>query len=152
MSLLKARRIKEGVELDSNKVFGEFQGLVNDYIKDSKKDTAVDIIDAYCQYSYTYLLMTSQLLQPIQEMKDKMIYMNSLIAEICNEQTIPYFHPNGGYSIIDVGVKAYIDNGLQPDTKYLYDIIAEMEVIKKQLEEDDRLEEELTVVAETQKD
>ena len=123
-------------------IFSDFQGDVDAYINNPSEFNMFDLLHRYCQYSYRYLINTSKCLAPNKEAKDHMIYMNSLIAEACNETDVPYFHPSGGYSVIDKGVKYVLDNGIQLSHKYISDIVTEFRDEKAKLEEDDILEEE----------
>lgn len=131
MSLLKARRIVEKNIKTQEDMFQEFQNNLDVYIDNSSVVNALHIIDAYCKFSYGYLLITSQTLEALKRDKDRMVYMNSIIAEVCHETTVPYFHPTNTYSIIDKGVKHLIDEGIQDNIKYLEDIVADMEEAKR---------------------
>lgn len=130
MSLLKARRIKDKSVPTLAEAFFTFQCDVDTYIAKVSEKNAIEIIDSYCNMSYIYLLETSQSLQPDEENKDKLTYMNSIVAEVCHETDIPYFHPTGAYSLIDVGVKYKLDNGVNLSTKYLEDLIQEFKDAK----------------------
>lgn len=128
MSLLKLRRTEEiDKALPSYKSLEqEFTERLDTYIEDSTVTRLADMILVYANYSYVYLDMMSEILEPDEKVKGKMVIYNSIIVEACNEVGIMYFDKHQGYSIIDKAVAYVVDNGIQYDANFILEVIEEM--------------------------
>ena len=132
MSLLKLRRTVDKNTRPMDDVFIDFTLSVDNYIENSNNRTLADIIKNYSEYGYLYLYKTSRTLKSDNDAKDRMTYMNSIIAEACREQEIPYFSSTGGYSVIDKAVAYVVDNGIQNDIAYVLDIFEDLKKSKEE--------------------
>lgn len=123
MSLLKVKRnnIKiEGIP------FTDFKVYANSYIVAPTIEDFKGMLHTYGLFSIKYLADISETFTLNQEDKDKMVFMNSLIAEVANELQIKYFHREKGYSIVDKVLAYIIDNGVPKDFTYIDDIITDI--------------------------
>lgn len=132
MSLLKLRRTVDKNTRPMDDVFIDFTMSVDTYIEDSNNKTLAAMIKDYSEYGYLYLYKTSRSLKSDNDAKDRMTYMNSIIAEACREQDIPYFSSTGGYSVIDKAVAYVVDNGIQKDTSYVLGIFEDLQKSKEE--------------------
>ena len=132
MSLLKLRRTVDKNTRPMDDVFIDFTLAVDNYIENSNDKTLADMVKNYSEYGYLYLYNTSRTLKSDNDAKDRMTYMNSIIAEACREQEIPYFSSTGGYSVIDKSVSYVVDNGIQNDTSYVLDIFEDLQKSKEE--------------------
>jgi hypothetical protein len=132
MSLLKLRRTVDKNTRPMDDVFIDFTLAVDTYIENSNDKTLADMVKNYSEYGYLYLYKTSRTLKSDNDAKDRMTYMNSIIAEACREQDVPYFSSTGGYSVIDKAVAYVVDNGIQNNISYVLDIFEELQKSKEE--------------------
>ena len=139
MSLLKARRITEALPYSKEMVKGNFKNSVLNYVTNPSRQEVVNAIAEYCLYSYIYVYEMSREFVMDHYMKDSLTAMNSILAEMCHEQEIPYYNVKEGYTIIDKGI-AYVlengDNGVEDYVDKTIDIMIEA------LKEDEEVEDD----------
>lgn len=132
MSLLKLRRTVDKNTRPMDEVFLDFTMSIDKYIDNSHKRSLAAVIKNYSEYGYLYLYKTSRTLKSDNDAKDRMTYMNSIIAEACREQEIPYFSSTGGYSVIDKAVAYVVDNGIQKNVSYVLGIFEDLQKSKEE--------------------
>lgn len=132
MSLLKLRRTVDKNTRPMDEVFLDFIVALDKYIDNSHKRSLAAVIKNYSEYGYLYLYKTSRTLKSDNDAKDRMTYMNSIIAEACREQEIPYFSSTGGYSVIDKAVAYVVDNGIQKNVSYVLGIFEDLQKSKEE--------------------
>lgn len=125
MSLLKAKRnnikLKQGVTY-----FNNFKKYVDSYILAPTIEDFKGMIHSYGAFGVVYITEVAKSFEPIEGAKDKMVFMNSMIAEVANELSLAYFHKEEGYSIVDKVISYILDNGVPNDFNYIEDIIKAM--------------------------
>lgn len=132
MSLLKLRRTVDKNTRPMDEVFLDFTMSLDNYIENSNNETLAAVVKNYSEYGYLYLYKTSRTLKSDNDTKDRMTYMNSIIAEACREQEIPYFSSTGGYSVIDKAVAYVVDNGIQKNISYVLGIFEDLQKSKEE--------------------
>ena len=132
MSLLKLRRTVDKNTRPMDDVFIDFTLSLDNYIDNSNDRTLAAVVKNYSEYGYLYLYKTSRSLKSDNDAKDRMTYMNSIIAEACREQEIPYFSSTGGYSVIDKAVSYVVDNGIQNNISYVLEIFEDLQKSKEE--------------------
>lgn len=134
MSLLKARRIEEPLPYSKEMVKGNFSNSVLNYTVNPTRVEVVNAIAEYCLYSYIYVYEMAQTFTLDTQMKDSLTAMNSILAEMCHEQEIPYYNVKEGYTIIDKGVDYVLTNGDKDLETYIDNTI---DIMVEALKEDE---------------
>lgn len=133
MSLIKAR-LFDNKDFSYNDLEIAFQDTLE---VDLSEEDFYNLVDIYSTYSCLYLREVAFTLKEPKGIKSTMTYMNSYIAEFAHQLSIPYFHKEEGYSIIDKAVQYVLNNGVQTKMDYVKDIVEALResTIEKVLEE-----------------
>lgn len=111
MSLLKARKNQITLPYTEEMIRANFSDTVGKYVVNPSRENVVEAIGEYAIYSFLYVNEMAQDFRMNTYMKDCLTAMNSILAEMCNEQQIPYYNVKHSYTIIDKVVSYVLDNG-----------------------------------------
>lgn len=111
MSLLKARRNNIELPYHESLIRANFSDTVGKYVVSPSREVVVEALSEYGIYSFLYVKDMSTHFTMSTFMKDNLTAMNSVLAEMCMEQGIPYYNVKEGYTIIDKVISYILDNG-----------------------------------------
>jgi len=111
MSLLRATRIEDRETYSPDMIKGHFINHVTTYSVEPSRTALVGAIGEYSLYAYCYIKEMARTFDGNSKMKESMTAMNSILAEMCSEQEVPYYDPKEGYTIIDKALEYVMEYG-----------------------------------------
>lgn len=130
MSILTIRSTEAHTTNTAETVLADFNEELDAFVMatdpSDKANLCIELVALYAEYSYLYLQSISWSLQADNAKKDTLTFMNSVIAEVCHNAHIAYFHRELGYSIVDKAVAYFLANGRGEIADHIADVVEEM--------------------------